>query len=301
MLRLFASLTFLATLIGCEHTITERDVFLPERAPTLILSVSDESDVLIDENRPRDGLFEEAGISFEDGNLETSVGRMAWRVARQADAARPLIVNCHGNAGDIENHGDLTVWKLYEHGDVLLWDYPGYGASEGTASVPDFEAMAADLAEALPAFRRSETQDVVFWGYSFGGFICARLAAQSGLADAVVFEASALSAEAAVREFVPAYASLFVRPRLSMDLRGYDNAEALRGIDAPVLVLAGLKDSVLPPRQSRGLRDGLLRAGLAVDFETFTTANHFTIAFSEGFDARVQLFLSEAGLSHPDR
>lgn len=267
----------------------------------LILSVSDESGVLIDRNRPRAGLFDEAGISFADGVLETSIGDMAWRVARQDDAAKPLVVNCHGNAGDIENHGDLTVWKLHEHGDVMMWDYPGYGASEGTANVSDFEAMAADLAMALPGFRRDETQKVVFWGYSFGGFICAHLAAQSGLADAVVFEASALSAEAAVKAFVPAYASLFVRPRLSDDLKGYDNSAALSGVEAPVLVLSGLKDRVLPPRQSRDLRDGLMKAGFEVDFEAFETANHFTIAFSDGFDERVEVFLVEAGVSAPGR
>ncbi|MEO1100275.1 MAG: alpha/beta fold hydrolase [Pseudomonadota bacterium] len=300
MFRLLASLTLLAAMAGCERTITAQDVFLPDRAPSLILSVSDERGLLIDRNQPREGLFEAAGISFEDGRLETSVGEVAWRLARQGDPDKPLIVNCHGNAGDIENHGNLTVWKLHPHGDVMVWDYPGYGASDGHARVSDFEAVAADLAVSLPGFRRDETQKVVFWGYSFGGFICARLAAQSGLADAVVFEASALSAEMAVKAFVPAYASLFVRPRLSDDLRGYDNAAALRGVDAPVLVLSGLKDRVLPPRQSRRLRDGLIAAGLDVDFGAFETANHFTIAFSDGFDEQVEVFLSEAGVLAPD-
>lgn len=50
MRRLFASLTLLAATAGCERTITAGDVFLPERAPSLILSVPDESGVLIDEN-----------------------------------------------------------------------------------------------------------------------------------------------------------------------------------------------------------------------------------------------------------
>lgn len=301
MLRRFAILALIAACGACERTITEGDVFLPEKAPSLILSVSDDTGVLIDRNRPRPGLFEEAGVVFEEGRADTPAGRIMWRVARQNDPDKPLIVNCHGNAGDIENHGDLTVWKLFEHGDVFMWDYPGYGASEGTARVEDFEAAVEGLSQALPAFRRDAHQPVVFWGYSFGGFICARLAARSGLADAVVFEASALSAEAAVSELTPAYASLLVRPKLDRNLQGYDNAAALSGLKAPILVLSGGKDRVLPLRQSRRLWRALVEAGLDARLETFEEADHFTIAFSDDFDDRLNMFLIEMSLAEPTR
>lgn len=285
-----------AALSACERHVTEADVFIPHYAPNLTLTVSDETGVLIKDNVPRAGLFEDVGISLESGVAQTAFGEIVYEIARSPEAAPPLLVNCHGNAGTNEHHGPLTIWKLHDFGDVVIWDYPGYGASDGEATVSEMAEAVAAMAARLPEMKRAPDQPVVFWGYSFGGFMCARLAAASGMADAVVFEASALSAETAVGELVPFYAKPFIRPKLDQALRNFDNAEALSGLDAPILILAGGKDDVLPPRQSERLRDALQVKGLDVTYRMFAQANHYTISFKDEFEPVVDAFLIEAGI-----
>ena len=279
-------------LAACTRTIGEDDVFLPWMAEGTQFTVSDDSGVIFFENKRRDGLFEEMGLTMEEGALPTSIGDLHYRYVRSPKEQAPLFIYCGGNSYDIPSHGSLVTWKVAPHGDLLLWDYPGYGNSEGEPQVKDFKQAAQDLSQYLASFRRDEEQAVIFWGHSLGGFVCSELAGQSKIATAMIYEASAPSSEAAVEGAVPWYARPFVRAELDEVLIDFKSAEALPDMALKALVLGARKDRVLPVRLSQKLRDDLADAGHSVTYHEFRGANHFNIGFEEDLERVVSDFVS---------
>lgn len=275
-----------ASLAGCVVSIEEDDVFLPEMAEGTTFTIIDEDVTLFELNRPRDGLFEEMGVSIARGSFTAPTGRIAYRLARRSSADGPLIVYCGGNSFDAPSHGDLAIWKLAAHGDALIWDYPGYGDSGGAPSVSSFQQAAAALADRVAGFRRNEGQSVVFWGHSLGGFVCAEMAARAG-ATAIVFETSAPSTRAAARYMLPPIVRAFVRVRLASTIAAFDIPQTLEGTRIPALVLAGRRDRILPPIMSEELAAALRANGHDVAFHEFPDANHFHIGFQPEYETVV--------------
>lgn len=165
----------------------------------------------------------------------------------------PLVVHCGGNASDRYHFGTLFGLKVTPHADLLIFDYPGYGDSPGEPSAEAFEAMTRTSAGVLDEKQVGTDRSLVLWGYSLGGFVCARLAQQVSEADAIIIESSGKNAEGAARYLVPKLLRPFVRVRLAPSLASYDNAEALAGYEHPVLVLSGTEDGILPVELSRDL------------------------------------------------
>ncbi|MBV9495482.1 MAG: alpha/beta fold hydrolase, partial [Acidobacteria bacterium] len=95
----------------------------------------------------------------------------------------PLIVWFHGNAGNITDRAS-TAAELAKRGvSVFVFDWRGYGKSEGT---PSEKALFQDALAAYDAMKR---EDVVLYGESLGGPYAAYVATQRN-ARAVIIENS---------------------------------------------------------------------------------------------------------------
>ncbi|MCK7512900.1 MAG: hypothetical protein MZV70_58680 [Desulfobacterales bacterium] len=71
------------------------------------------------------------GLAYEDLVLETTDGLKisAWYIPREG--ARGTVLFCHGNAGNISHRLD-SIRIFHQLGlSVLIFDYRGYGRSEG--------------------------------------------------------------------------------------------------------------------------------------------------------------------------
>lgn len=276
---------------ACTRVVGEEDVFLPQDAQGTLISIEDENGFVFEENRARDGLFNGMNLSVQPGFLKTRIGQINYRLVRQTSADKPLIVYCGGNSYDLPSHGELVTWKTAPHGDLLLWDYPGYGVSEGQPTVEHIRSAAEDVAQAISSFRRSEEQPVIFWGHSLGGFICSELARHYSGTEAIIYEASAPSSRSAIEAAVPWYLKLAVRAKLSPELIEFESPSALPEGPIDVLVLGASKDQILPVRLSRKLRDELVASGHIVDYHEFQNANHFSIGFDDNLDKVISDFL----------
>jgi acetyl esterase/lipase len=71
--------------------------------------------------------------------------------------------------------------------------------------------------------------------------------------------------------------------KVAKDLASYDIPEALAGFRGQILVLAGSKDTTLPPRLSRSLAAGLEARGIAVRYAELKGAGHTNAASNEAF------------------
>jgi hypothetical protein len=188
-----------------------------------------------------------AGVAGEEVALEAEDGvRLhAWWWDAGPDA--PAVLLLHGNAGHIGHRIPLAAGLVERGVSVLLLDYRGYGRSEGRPS----EAGVRRDAEAglrLAIERAGGAERVVVFGRSLGGVLAAGLAAESQVAGAIL-EAAFTSLEgiaSAVYPYLPAV--LFRR------LRGrFDALAALGRVRAPVLVVHGTRDRIVPPAMGRAL------------------------------------------------
>jgi len=269
---LIASAIIVAGLLltsGCALVIDEEDVFRPQlvttdRAPLAMLRETE--------------LQSEFGVTPQHslerfGDIDIAV----TRVARAGSTAKtPLILSCSGNASDRVNTGTNYAAKILPYGDVLLFDYPGYGDSASSASVSNLQAITNDLV----AWVEIQAQDrpLIFWGHSLGGFVCAELAAASNQVDAVILETTARNVREVAKAWKPWWAPLRLRP--TEDLLSFDTADALSGFPGPILIIGAGRDQVLPVKLHRDLSRSMA-APLARYIE-LPQATHY----SAGFDPK---------------
>jgi fermentation-respiration switch protein FrsA (DUF1100 family) len=183
---------------------------------------------------------EEAPLTTEDG-----VRLHAWFLP--ARDSRLTVLFASGNAGNISHRLDrvrLLQWHL--GADVLLFDYRGYGRSQGS---PDEAGTYADARAAwrhLTETRGIPAETLVLFGESLGSAVVLDLAI-SHPCRALVLESPFTSIRdmaAAVVPFLPVGPLLRTR---------YDNLAKIPRLRVPLLVLHGEADEVVPFTQGRRL------------------------------------------------
>lgn len=188
----------------------------------------------------------------------------------------PLIVSCFGNASDRYERGVDYIAKIAPYGQVLLWDYPGYGDSSGKAGVQAVDRVARDLVALVQA--RAAGRPIIYWGHSLGGFVCSTLAAQTEDIGGLILETTAPSIRSVAAAWTPKRIPLSVS--FDEDLLAYDIPAVLRHFNAPILIIGACRDRVLPIGLSRELADALPNAA----YLEIPLATHF----SAGFDPSVK-------------
>lgn len=189
-----------------------------------------------EDETPRD-----AGVPFEAITIETADGERlrAWLMTPPApQAARARIVYFHGNGGNLSNWSPILTAIVRRGYAVLAVDYRGYGLSTGR---PTERGLYRDV-DAVVAHPWPSAVDklpLIYWGRSLGGAMAA-YAATVRTPDGVIIEAGFPSARAAVRSSpVLALLSLLASYR-------FPAGEYLNRANAPVLMLHGDRDSVIP-------------------------------------------------------
>lgn len=190
-------------------------------------------------------------------------------------AVDPVLLQCHGNGGDVRGRLPWASVFVRRGLGVFLFDYRGYGASEGS---PTERGLRLD-AEAAYDFVRGEgieARRLVVLGESLGGGPAAHLAATRPLGG-LILESTFTSAVDRAREAYPWLpVGLLMRDRFPVAGRAPD-------VRARVLVVHGLSDDLIGPRHGEAL-------ARAFEAETY---------FVEG--AGHNDLLSVAGAAYADR
>jgi uncharacterized protein len=187
-----------------------------------------------------------AGLVYRELGLETDDGERlhGWWVGARADALGHLLL-CHGNAGNVGDrvlHAALLTATGF---DVLLFDYRGYGRSSGR---PSEEGTYRDARAALTCLLEQPGVDparVCYLGESLGGAVALDLALERPPAGLVM-----LSAFTGVRELGRLHYP-FVPAALVPD--AYPTLRRVHELRAPLLLLHGDRDDIVPLSQGRAL------------------------------------------------
>jgi len=167
---------------------------------------------------------------------------------RAAAADAPVIVWCHGNAGNLTDRAEMAI-ELAKRGiSVFLFDWRGFGRSEGKALE---SGLFKDALAAHDYVRGLGMTHIVLYGESIGGPYAAFVARERKGVRAVVIENSFPS----LREMGNAlYRPLPLGWTAPFALR---TTSWLNDAGVPVLVMHGTRDAVIPYALGRKLFDGL--------------------------------------------
>jgi fermentation-respiration switch protein FrsA (DUF1100 family) len=248
---------------------------------------------------------QEFGLSAEDVHFTTADGvRLhGWFLPAQG-TPRGLVVHFHGNAANITNHVVGAVWLPPAGYHVLLFDYRGYGQSEGrvTRAGTTLDGLAAvDYALTRPEY---EPGRLFAYGQSLGGAVATVVAAQRPQVRALAIEATFDSYRGIAARHAEklVFFRFLARPlaRLLVSA-GHDPGDVIGELSPrPVLVIAGGQDRICPPELGRALYERARepRAWLLID-----GADHYEAAELGGHELERQViatFEQGAALPLPD-
>ena len=105
-------------------------------------------------------------VHFKDGKLDIT----GWYFKQpKGKVVKARLLFFHGNAENVSSHFVSLYWLL-EHGyEFLIYDYPGYGISEGRPTPEN--TVTSGLAAARWLREQSPATPIAFFGQSLGGAV----------------------------------------------------------------------------------------------------------------------------------
>jgi uncharacterized protein len=226
-----ASIAALA-LAGCARVqVTEQSVFLPRRD-------------LVATERPR---LPVTDFSFRAGD---GTRLHAWYLAQPG--ARATVLLFGGNAFYLARSSGFVEAITAHPVNLFMFDYRGYGESEGSPSVATFRSDALQAYDVLVSRFAADPRRIMVHGHSLGTFAATLVASKRPVAG-LVLQNPATDGSDVLRYVVPWYARPFVRVDAAPSLLEDSNLRRIAGVRVPTLILAGGGDRLLPAPMARAL------------------------------------------------
>jgi fermentation-respiration switch protein FrsA (DUF1100 family) len=226
-----------------------------------------------------------AETSWQDIDLVSSDGAKihAWWCPH--DGADGALLFCHGNGGNLSHRGPFIqhLQKVYNV-SVLIFDYPGYGKSDGSPT----EAGCYAAAEAAHTWLTRTKDDPVppervhLWGESLGGGVAIELASKHPYRALFLVRTFTSLPDVGQRMYPWLPVRWVMRNR-------FDNLSKLPRCKGPVMFTHGDADELVPFRQAERLYEA---APEPKYFYLQEGADHNT-PFPEEFFLKAKAFLDE--------
>ena len=222
-----------------------------------------------------DGVWHPAGLAFEDASFQSADGTPlhGWYVPKKN--ARAAVLFCHGNAGNITHRAHI-LQMLHHRVNVstLIFDYRGYGRSEGKPNEAGVLADARAARRWLADREKIAEADVVLMGESIGGAVAVDLAARDGARALVLISTFSSLPD------VAAYHYPWLPVRWAMRTR-LDSENKIGNYHGPLLQSHGDADIIVPLQFGQRLFDA---ANQPKEFLLYPGYNHNDPMPSEYYD-----------------
>src|SRR5688500_1852486 len=221
MARLLALVALATAITGCRESMEGRFIYYP--------------------SRPHSGDPSSVGLAFRDVTFtaEDGVKLHGWLIPGRTPTT---LLYSHGNGGNIS--GRVAIARILHDQlgvGIFMYDYRGYGRSEGT---PSEGGLVRDAVAARAAVLREGVapEHLVYYGRSLGAAVTVELAVAHP-PRAVVLEAPFASVRAMANGVVPGAGFLF-RTR-------WGTLATVARLRSPLLVLHGHPAEVAPYPRGR--------------------------------------------------
>jgi hypothetical protein len=126
------------------------------------------------------GNWKPEGLAFEDVWFDSDDGTRIHGWYCPCERPRAVLLYAHGNAGNVSHRAPLLA-RLQQQlrVSVLIFDYRGYGRSEGIATVEGILRDARAARALLAEHAGVHESEIVLMGRSLGGAVAVQLAAEA--------------------------------------------------------------------------------------------------------------------------
>jgi fermentation-respiration switch protein FrsA (DUF1100 family) len=180
-----------------------------------------------------------SGLPLEEVWFQSGDGTKLFGWYVESDPTSAVMLWCHGNAGNIINRLE-NMHELYRIGlSVFIFDYRGYGRSQGSPSEEGLYQDALGAHDYLTRTKMIPSERIVLFGRSLGAAVAGELAVQKP-AVGLILESSFPSI-GAVAKFH--YGGLPLHWLLGAEFPLIDR---LPQLSLPKLIIHGDQDDVIP-------------------------------------------------------
>ena len=185
---------------------------------------------------PKDHVFE-LSYQFEEYMHNPKEGVVINALHIKSQNPKGVIFYCHGNAGDLQRWGKLVEYLVDLNYDVYIFDYRGFGKSEGTMSEAAFYEDAEFCYQHLKQLW--DEDQIIIYGRSLGSAAAVKVASQNK-PRALILEAPFSSITDVGKSRFPIY------PVSSLLKYEFPNNKYIKDIDYPISIIHGTNDFTIP-------------------------------------------------------
>ena len=226
----------------------------------------------------------ELGLDYREVRFGTADGMTLHGWYLPAPSSRGVLLFCHGNAGNISHRLD-SLAIFHDLGlEVLIFDYRGYGLSEGNPEEAGLYRDAQAAMDYLLKERDIDPQRIVVFGRSLGGALAARLAADHPV-KGLILESAFTSAADMGAEIYPFY------PARLLTRLNYPTRADLQRVRAPVLIIHSRDDEIVSFAHSQRLLEAA--PGKSSFLELRGGHNDGFLVSREAYQAGLEGFLAD--------
>lgn len=186
-----------------------------------------------------------AGLTFEEIYFPTADGVRLHGWFLPGKPGKPLLLFAHGNAGNISHRIDNLAHFQQLGLTVFIFDYRGYGQSEGKITE---KGSYEDMRGALTWLKTKgwTPQQMIYFGRSLGAAVALQLALEEPPAG-LVLESAFTSVARMSWHHQPVTYALFGWWALSSR---YNNLGKIGRLQCPLLMFQGEHDNIVPPKMA---------------------------------------------------
>ncbi len=162
-------------------------------------------------------------------------------------SATGAILYCHGNAGNIDGYAATVreIWDNFSE-SVLIFDYPGYGYSQGKPSEESCLAAGETAYQWLLQNQKIAPGRFILMGQSLGGGVAVDLASRHDYRAMILVRTFTSIADVADDQFPLLFSESFVHNH-------FDSLKKIPLCKQPIMIAQADKDRLIPFRQGKRL------------------------------------------------
>jgi fermentation-respiration switch protein FrsA (DUF1100 family) len=185
-------------------------------------------------------------LAYEDVYFPSGPYKInGWFIPANPKSA--TILYCHGNAGNIGDRLDKMEMFHNIGLNVFIFDYRGYGNSQGHSSEKGLYEDARAAYDYLISRGDIDKNKIIDYGTSLGGSVAIDLATQRKF-EAIIIDSSFSSAADMARRIYPMIPTFFMSVKL-------DSVSKIKNLTIPKLFIHSTQDEVVPFKLGKKLYD----------------------------------------------
>ncbi|MCC7390000.1 MAG: alpha/beta fold hydrolase [Phycisphaerales bacterium] len=207
----------------------------------------------------------------------------------RAPGPAPTVLHVHGNTGDISNHRAVCDFLQDAGFHVLLFDYRGFGASDGASGPLRREWLVEDTRAAIDYLLTRPDVDhdrLAVFGYSLGAVLGMAASAERERVRAVVTYAGFATWRGVAADKAGPLGRLLIG-------RGHDATDSAAALGArPLLIVHGTRDGLVRQYHADLIAAAAAAAGVPVEQLRIDGGTHISLGSDPQVRERVVDFLT---------